>query len=54
MKNNESKVISEGINEMISRDIQQMSKNVYHLCKEQFDLEVVGKRLFEQFEQIQK
>jgi len=38
----------------MAKDIGQMSKNAHHLAKEYFDVEVVGKRLLEQFERIIK
>lgn len=54
IKNNELEVLGEGITEMISKDIREMSKNAHDLCKEHFDFEVVGKRLLERLELIIK
>lgn len=54
IENNQPEVIREGIKKMMSEDIAQMSKNSYRLAKEHFDLEVIGKRLLEQFEAIVK
>ena len=39
---------------MMTKDIEQISKNAHHLAKEHFDLEIVGKRLLEQFEEVIK
>ncbi len=52
IENNKPEVIREGIRKMMSKDIEQMSKNAHRLAKEQFDLGVVGKRLLEQLEMI--
>ena len=54
IENNRPEVIREGIKEMMAKDIGQMSKNAHYLAKEYFDLEVLGKRLLEQFELIVK
>lgn len=49
IENNQPEIIIEGIKEMMTKDSEQMSKNAYLLAKEQFNLDVVGKRLVEVF-----
>lgn len=54
IENNRPEVIKEGIAKMMSKDIEQMSKNAHRLAKEHLDLEIVGKHMLEQFEIIAK
>ena len=49
---NQPEVIREGIRKMMAKDIERMSRNAHRLAKEQFDLDVIGKRLVEQIEII--
>ncbi len=52
IKNNSPKVIREGIEKMMQKDINKMSKHAHHLAKEHFDFEIVSKGLLEQFEAL--
>ncbi len=52
--NNKPKAIREGITEMMTGKIEEMSKNAHRLAKDYFDLEIVGKHLLKQLEKIVK